>query len=106
MKNGYDVVGINEAGIEKIKIAIDDYIKAVTKSTTIEATEAEIKRAIKGTAVETQVKTLAAQVDQRIEQVVRSLSDFKNKIDTVKSNYAKYDSSSSTIQNAINNFKS
>jgi len=102
----YNVVGINKAGLDKIKIAIADYIKAVKNASTIEATEKQIQQAIKGSNVEAQVKALALKVDQSIDQVINTVETFSNKIDTVKENYEKYDSSSSAIQNATKNFKS
>ena len=102
----YNVIGINEAGIEKMKAAVDNYIKAIKNSSNIEASETEIKKAVKGSNVEMQIKTLAAKVDKHIDDVVNEMTVFKTKIDSVKSSYARYDSNSSSIQNAANKLKS
>lgn len=106
MNSNYNVVGIDAAGLEKIKVAIEEYIKAVKNSSTIEATGKEIKQAIKGSNVEAQVTALALKVDQSIDQIIGTVNTFSNKIDTVKANYAKYDTSASAIQNATKNIKS
>lgn len=102
----YNIIGINAAGTEKMKAAVDNYIKAIKNASTIEATEAEIKKAVKGSNVEMQIKTLAAKVDKHIDDIINEMSVFKTKIDTVKSNYAKYDNGTSAIQNAANKLKS
>lgn len=106
MNNNYNVVGINAAGLEKIKVAIAEYIQAVKNSSTIEATGKEIQQAIKGSNVESQVTTLALKIDQSIDQIIDTVKTFSNKIDTVKANYAKYDTSASAIQNAAKSIKS
>ena len=106
MNNNYNVVGIDAAGLDKVKTAISEYVKSVKSCSTIDATGKEIKQAIKGSNVETQVAALALKVDQSIDQIIETVNNFSKKIDTVKANYTKYDTSASAIQNATKNIKS
>lgn len=106
MNNNYNVVGIRADGIDKIKVAISEYITAIQKGTNIEATAKEIQAAIKGTNVEAQVATLANNVNAKVKETVGYLDAFSKKLDTIKSNYSSYDNSTAAIKNAANKLKS
>lgn len=102
-----EVVGINAQGIAKIKQALEDYRKDVYTYNVISAANAKLTAAFKGTAVETQVKSLASTVMNEIDNYMKILTtDFNNRIDKVASAYKSQDSSSTAISNVTKSIKS
>lgn len=88
-----DTVGINTAGIAKIKDALEKYKSNVKKNTAVGVTKAQIEKAIQGTSSEAAFKTAAAGLDSAVEDLLSYVAAFEKKLDGLKGQYEKFDKS-------------
>lgn len=100
-------VGINAQGVAKIKQALEDYRKDVWNYNVISAANTKLTAAFKGTAVESQVKSLANTVTNEIDNYMKTLTtNFNNRLDKVASAYKSQDTSSTAISDVTKSIKS
>ena len=75
-----DTVGINTAGIAKIKDALEKYKANVKKHTVVGATKAQIEKAIKGTSSEAAFKTAATGLDSAVEDLLSYVAAYEKNL--------------------------
>ena len=100
-------VGINEQGIAKINAAFDEYRSAVWRGNILHADSVKMTAAIKGTETTKKVKTLTNQVQNLIDDSMKSIkNEFVDKTSQVVASYKNQDSSATSISNVVNQLKS
>lgn len=85
------VVGINVNGISKIQAAIDAYVKAMQREVNIGISTASIQKGIKGSNSVNTLRQLTATVDDKMKSYLLELTQFKSKLETIKTQYASAD---------------
>jgi ABC-type Fe2+-enterobactin transport system substrate-binding protein len=99
------VVGINTSKISSLQKSISSYIGYVKKQTDISATAKEIQVAIKGSASEASLKTLATQLNTNLVNYLKYLDQFSTQLGTITSTYKKADASNTTFSTATSQLK-
>lgn len=100
-------IGINAAGIEKIRTSMIEYQKYVYNKSYMYTPNAELQAAFKGAKVEKDIINMTQEIQSKInDQTTRIMVDFENRIRNVVSTYQKQDSSSTAVTNVTNSIKS
>ena len=92
-----NVTGIQVKGIPNIKIAIDNYRKAVKKKCDISAKASVVSNAIQGEASEASLKALAAAIDAKMQQLIKQIDQYDELLDSMKGNYASNDANNDSF---------
>jgi hypothetical protein len=93
--------GINVSGIEKIKIALNDYKKKVESSYELKAKQSIIQSAIKGTESEASLIAMYTQIDLQMENYLKQLDQYNQILDTMKDSYAKNDAGNTSFTDIL-----
>ena len=88
----YNAIGIDKAGVEPIKRAINDYKSkvqsAVVRLTQVEQTNSGIlNHAMKGKDVQVQFKNAETAVREKAKSVIKQLDQFRTEIETIFKSY-------------------
>ena len=85
------VVGLNVNKIAKMEEYLDEYIKAVTDTIKIWASENVIQTAVRGTNAQVEVKKYIKSVDANMEKLFTDLTKYKKILENMKASYAAND---------------
>ena len=94
------VTGINKAGIDKIKNAIDAYVKDIEAARSVAANQTNIEQAIKGASTEASLRQMNKSITASLSSLLARLNRFKTTLDNVYASYQKQDASNTAFTDA------
>ena len=82
-----NTTGLNAEKIGAMQQALSDYIKAVNSTVYINATRAQIQKAIKGTASESSLMKVNQAIDNQLAALTNQLTKFNDIFGSLESTY-------------------
>lgn len=92
-------IGLNTSKIEEMKQAIKDYKQSVDGISHVSASAKDVQKAIKGTTVENDIKTLTDALYNSANSLLATLDRYVTILDEAAAAYKANDESSTSIKN-------
>lgn len=101
------IKGINLNGLNKMKTAVNDYIKAVKNTPNLGVSAATIAKNMKGSQAQAQVQVLSKNFVDKTKSLIDTLNKLNQSLDAVAQGYKNQDqTAASNIANAAGKLKS
>lgn len=101
------IKGINLNGLNKMKAAVNDYIKAVKNTPNLGISAVNIAKNMKGSQAQAQVQALSTNFVNKTKSLLDTLNKLNQSLDAVAQGYKSQDqTAASNIANAAGKLKS